>query len=132
VCAAMANGTTDIEIEADPDAVWKIVGDFGGLASWMDGIESCVVEGDDRVLGTMGITGRERLRARDDVKRSITYSVVEIPVPIESHEATITVEPSGSGSKVTWAVEVAPDAMLDIFVPTYQKGLETLKAHAEG
>src|SRR5262249_855835 len=119
-------------IAADPDTVWKLVGDYGGLDTWMAGIDSCTLEGDDRVLAMMGMTIRERLLSRDDARRTLTYSVVEIPVPIEHHEATITVEPAGKGSKVTWAVDVTPDTMLDIFVGTYAQGLDTLKTAAEG
>ena len=43
-----------------------------------------------------GMEIRERLLARDDDSRVITYSVVD-GVPIESHTATISVEPDGDG-----------------------------------
>jgi hypothetical protein len=49
-------------------------------------------------------------------------------VPIESHTATITVEPDGTGSKVTWAYDVAPDEMAPIFGDTYKGALAAVEA----
>jgi carbon monoxide dehydrogenase subunit G len=127
----MASGSTETTIDRDPAAVWDIVRDFGGLASWMPGIETCETEGDDRVLGMMGISIRERLVSRDDDKRVITYSIVESPLNLEHHEATITVDAAGNGSHVTYDVAVSPDHVLDMLVQTYGQALATLKSKAE-
>jgi carbon monoxide dehydrogenase subunit G len=122
----MAAGEVDVTVNAAPDAVWAKIGDFGGLAGFMPGIDSCVLEGDDRVLSLMGMSIRERLTGRDEAARSITYSVVE-GVPIESHTATITVEPAGEGSKVTWSYNVTPDEMAPLFGDTYKGALASLE-----
>ena len=53
-------------------------------------------------------------------------------VPVETHEATITVTGTGSGSHVTWVVESTPDEMADLMQGVYQGSLEALKAHVEG
>ncbi|MCU1427976.1 MAG: hypothetical protein JWL83_1976 [Actinomycetia bacterium] len=128
----MASGTTETTIERDPDTVWKVIGDFGGLASWLPGIESCETKGDDRVLSMMGMTIVETLRARDDAKRAISYAISESPLSLEHHDATITVYPAGGGSRVTWEVNIEPDTLLDMFVQTYAQGLAALKANVEG
>jgi hypothetical protein len=127
----MASGSTETTIDRDPAAVWDIVRDFGGLASWMPGIETCETEGDDRVLGMMGISIRERLVSRDDDKRVLTYSIVESPLNLEHHEATITVDEAANGSHVTYDVAVSPDHVLDMLVQTYGQALATLKSTAE-
>jgi carbon monoxide dehydrogenase subunit G len=127
----MASGSTEISIACDPDTVWKTVGDFGALTSWLPGIETCELDGDDRVLSMMGMTIRERLLNRDDAKRAITYGIVESPMQLQKHEATVTVSPADGGSLVTWNVEVAPDNLLDVFVQTYAGGLESLKSNVE-
>jgi hypothetical protein len=72
-----------------------------------------------------GMEIRERLVSRDEESRSLTYSVVE-GVPLESHQATVSVRPKGDGSAVTWAFKVTPDEMLPIFADTYGKALGTL------
>ena len=111
--------------------MWALVGDFGGIAGWMPGMESCRLEGDNRILDTMGMTITEKLVSRDDTARAITYAIVD-GVPVESHEATITVTPAGAGSHVTWVVDAAPDEMADLMQTIYQQSLEALKAHVEG
>ena len=127
----MAQRTAQIDIDGTPEAVWALAGDFGGIADWMPGMESCRLEGDTRILDTMGMTITERLVAKDDAARSITYSIVD-GVPVESHEATVTVTAAGDGSHVTWVVDAAPDDMADLMQSVYQQSLEALKAHVEG
>jgi mxaD protein len=122
----MAAGAVDVTVAAAPDAAWKVVGDFGGVANFFPGIESFRLEGDDRIIGMFGMEIRERLLSRDEDARVIAYSVVE-GVPIDSHKATITVEPAGEGSKVTWAYEVTPDEMAPIFGDTYKAALAALE-----
>ncbi len=121
----MAAGAVDATIAAPPDEVWKKVGDFAGVGDFFPGIESFRMEGDERIIGMFGMEIRERLLARDDESRVISYSVVG-GVPIDSHTAIISVEPDGDGSKVIWAYDVTPDEMAPIFGDTYQGALASL------
>jgi hypothetical protein len=84
------------------------------------------LEGDDRIIGMFGMEIRERLLARDEESRVLTYSVVG-GVPIDSHTATVSVEPDGDGSKVIWAYDVSPDEMAPIFGDTYKGALAALE-----
>jgi carbon monoxide dehydrogenase subunit G len=126
----MGSGTAVIDIDASADQVWKVAGDFGGIGAWMPGIESCRVEGDDRIIAMMGMTITERLVAKDDTGRSLTYTIAD-GAPVESHQATITVIPTGETSHVTYDVAATPDEMSDLMVGLYQQALEALKAHVE-
>ena len=107
----VGKGHAEIKIDKPADAVWAVAGDFGGIGGWMPGIEFCVVDGDDRILKTMGIVGG---------------------VPVVNHEATITVIPEGGGSLVTWDVEVEPDEMTEMMNGIYQQSLQALKDHLGG
>jgi carbon monoxide dehydrogenase subunit G len=128
----MSVGKAEVSIDRSPDEVWKLLREFGGLADWMPGIESCSVDGDVRTLQTMGIEIKEQLRSRDDDARRISYSVVESPMGnLESHLATISVDPEGDGSRVTWAVEVVPDDLLALFLPAYEGSVVELKKQLE-
>lgn len=122
----MAEGAVDVTVDAAPDTVWEKVGDFGGVADFFPGIDSFRLEGEDRIIGMFGMEIRERLLSRDDATRSISYSVVD-GVPLDSHRATITVEPDGAGSKVTWSYAVTPDEMAPIFGDTYKAALASLE-----
>jgi carbon monoxide dehydrogenase subunit G len=128
----MADGRAEISIERSPDDVWKLVREFGGLEQWMPGVETCVVDGDVRTIGMMGFEVKEELRERDDAARRFSYSLVESPIGnLESHLVTIAVEPEGSGSHVTWSVEVVPDELLAIFLPMYESSVVELKKKIE-
>ena len=128
----MADGKAEVSIDRSPDEVWKLLREFGGLADWMPGIEACSVDGDVRTLQTMGIEIKEQLRSLDDDERRISYSVVESPMGnLESHLATISVDPEGNGSHVTWAVEVVPDELLALFLPVYEGSVVELKKQLE-
>ena len=122
----MAAGAVDARIAATPDEVWAKVGDFAGVGVLFPAIESFRLEGDDRIIGMFGMEIRERLLARDEESRVITYSVVG-GVPIDSHTATVSVEPDGTGSKVIWAYDVSPDEMAPIFGDTYKGALAALE-----
>ncbi len=126
----MGKAEVDINIKAAPDKVWAVVGDFAGLAAWLPGVESCKQEGDDRKLEMMGMNITEHLVKRDDGARQIAYCITD-GVPVEKHQATITVHPDGDGSRVTWEVDT-DDAMTEMMSQIYQQGLVSLKEHVEG
>jgi mxaD protein len=127
----MASRSAEIRIDRSPDAVWAVVGDFGGLAGWMPGVETCRTDGDTRVIGMLGIEIAERLLARDDAARVLRYTISDGPLPIESHEVAITVHDDGGASRVTWDVSVVPDEHADMFGDIYRQSLEALRAHCE-
>lgn len=127
----MESETAEISIDAPPADVWAVVGDLGGLI-WMPGIEACTVDGDVRTISMMGMEIKEQLKGRDDDARSIAYSIVDGPVPLDSHLATITVhEGEGGGSRVTWQVDVEPEGAA-MFKDIYQGALGALKDKLEG
>jgi mxaD protein len=127
----MASAQAAIDIKRSPDEVWAIIGDFGGLANWMPGIESCRLEGENRILAMTGMEVTERLVSNSDEARTQTYSIVS-GVPVDSHRATITVSGDGNGSRVTWDVEAEPDEMAGVMQGMYQQTLDALKAKLEG
>jgi carbon monoxide dehydrogenase subunit G len=123
----MAQGAVDVTIGAAPDAVWVKVGDFGAIGEFLPGIDSFRLEGDERVIGIFGMEVRERLLSRDDATRTISYSVIA-GLPVESHKATLSVEPEGEGSMVTWAYEVEPAEMAALLNDNYKAALAALAA----
>lgn len=128
----MADGKVDVRIERSPDDVWALIGDFGGLGDWMPGIDSCTLEGDVRKLEMMGMEIHEQQMSRDDASRTISYSIVKSPMPLEHHLATLSVAPDGDGSILTWAYEVRPDDMASAFGPVYDGSAKAVKAQLEG
>lgn len=128
----MAEGKVEVSIGRPPEEVWALVADFGGLDAWMPGVESCQLDGDVRTLRTMGSTLKERLVAQDDEARTQSYSLVEGPMPVEHHLATISVEPDGDGSRFTWAYDVRPDDLAEVFGGIYEGSAKAFKEKLEG
>jgi carbon monoxide dehydrogenase subunit G len=129
----MATGKAEVSIDRSADEVWKLVREFGSLGEWMPGIDSCVVNGDVRTLEMMGMEMKEQLRELDDDARSISYSLIEAPIPnLESHLATISVAESGTGSHVTWSYDVSPDELAGLFGPVYENSIGAIKKQVEG
>ncbi len=129
----MRTETASIDIAKPADEVWHLVGEFGGLDTWMSGIESCRVDGDVRTVSTMGMEIQEQLVSRDADAKAITYSIIGEGAPVEKHQATITVAETGAdASRVTWDVSVEPDAAAGMFKDIYQGALDHLKSHVDG
>jgi hypothetical protein len=126
----MGEARAEITINRSADDVWAKVGNFGELA-WMPGVETCDLDGDDRVIGMFGMRVVEHQYSRDDENRTLTYGIVDGDVKPEVHLATITVMPAGSGSFVTWDVET-DDAMVEAMQGAYVGALTALKEQLEG
>jgi hypothetical protein len=126
----MGEARAEITINRSADDVWAKIGNFGEMA-WMPGVETCELDGDDRILGMFGMRIVERQLARDDEARTLTYGIVEGDMKPEVHEATITVMPAGSGSFVTWDV-TTDDAMVEVMQGAYTGALTVLKEQMEG
>lgn len=129
----MSTETATIDIAKPADEVWALVGEFGGLDTWMAGVDACVVDGDIRTVSTMGMEITEQLVGRDADARTITYSIVGEGAPVEQHEATISVIDAGDGtSTVNWDVAVTPAEATPMFKDIYQGALGALRRHLEG
>ncbi|WP_147046766.1 SRPBCC family protein [Methylobacterium gnaphalii] len=157
---ALAHGPTPqkidqtITIKAKPDAVWKVVGDFGGIKNWHPSLEKSVGEGGDKEGGTRTLTfkgGGVLKEGLDEWKAdNFTYSYrMSDPdlkaLPVSSYSATITVAPEGDGSKVEWMGRFyrgdtgnePPDNLSDAAGKEamnrfFNDGLKGLKAKVEG
>lgn len=122
----MAKEAVATEVTASADQAWALVGDFQGIGQWFPGIDAVHPDGDDRVLSMFGMEIRERLLERDDAARAITYSIVD-GVPLEHHQATVSVTPTDQGSTITWAFEAEPDSMVALLADSYKAALAALK-----
>ena len=124
----MGKDQMELEVAASPDAVWTVVSNYGDL-SWFPGVTSTRLEGDDRVVTAGGHEIRERLLEMDHANRFLRYSVTEGLQGIDSHEATIKVDPNGSGSKITYSWEVTPEEAVDGMGKAYSAALDGMKSH---
>lgn len=128
----MGSATREIDIDRPADEVWKVVRDFGGLAAWMPGIDSCRVDGDERIIEMLGMEVTEKLVRLDEDSRTLVYGIAKSPMPIEHHEATIAVSAvDDATSHVTYTVDVVPDSMTEVMSNAYAGALQALKSRVE-
>lgn len=96
-------------INASPDDVWRVVSDFGGIDNILDVVQSVTIEGSGvGALRTLtmqdGAHVVERLDSQDDQARTLSYSIVSSPLPIEDYAATMSVrEISTHECELTWS-----------------------------
>lgn len=98
--------TRSVRLDADPDAVWAVVGDFARIADWHPDVEAPTMRGPERVFAG-GLV--ERLIERDPGDRRLVYSMPRPPFAISDHVAQLTVLPHALGSEVTWSASFSAD-----------------------
>ena len=126
--------TDRINLNAAPDKVWALIGDFGG--SWHPLIVNIKLIGAGigqlRVIET--IDGKhiiERLDAIDNSVRFYRYTSIS-GIPASDYTARLEVKPNGAGSSVEWVAQYLPNGQGDVVVRTiistmFKTGLESLK-----
>ena len=134
----MASVSKTTRINASADAVWEVVRDFEGVAEWIGPVTDCTMVGEGvGAVRTVTLEGgaevQERLEALDDAERSLSYSIVSSPLPIENYLATIHVAAASDDEcEVTWSAtfDVAPAAeaeMKALVEGVFQAGFDGLK-----
>jgi len=121
----MATLIKTIEIDAPAEAVWDAVADFGAVhRRFAPGFVTDVklIEGGRMVTFADGMEVFEAFVGIDHAARRLAYSVrVE---RFEHHNASFQVGDLGDGrSRLTWTVDVLPDAMAEFLAPRLDAGL---------
>ncbi|QSA95895.1 SRPBCC family protein [Methylococcus sp. EFPC2] len=103
--------TETIEINASPDVVWNIIKDFGN-AAWIPAVASTTAQGGNEKGATRELTLKkggvikEELKSYDAAAKKYSYRISDEPdcavLPVNNYSSNISVEASGSGSKVEW------------------------------
>jgi len=139
----MASVSMKTEIAAPADAVWDAIRDFNGLPKFVAAIATSTMEGTGvgavRTL-TFGDGGQvvERLESLDEPARTLSYSIVESPLPLTDYLSTMAVRDLGGGRcELAWSSTFepagAPEAEVrQIVEGVYTGGFEGLKALLAG
>ncbi|MFH8500647.1 SRPBCC family protein [Streptomyces coeruleorubidus] len=115
----MAQARWSSVFTSSADEVWAVARQFNGLPDWHPAIRASEIAGGGngltpgavRVLtGTDGSTYRERLVALDDADRSLTYEIVEAPLPVRGYRSTLHVQPVADigGAFLSWHATFTP------------------------
>ena len=133
--AELLSVTDRVDLDAPPNKVWALIGDFGG--SWHPLFANIKLIGEGigqlRVIET--IDGKqiiERLDAIDNSARSYRYACIS-GIPACDYTGRLEVKPNGAGSSVEWGAQYLPKGPGDVVVKTiistlFKTGLESLKS----
>jgi hypothetical protein len=127
----MASLQKDIPIDADPDAVWAAVRDFGAVHRLAPGfVLDTRLDGDARIVTfANGNVARELLIDCDDARRRLVYSVISERV--RHYNASVLVLADGdSRSRMIWTIDLLPNEIapyvggqMDLGAAAMQKAL---------
>jgi hypothetical protein len=111
VTASRGSIRHDVRIERPADDIWALVGDPARLAEWFPGIESCTVDGDQRLIVTRsGLPMPEQLLTVDATLRRFQYRITS-PL-FKEHLGTIDVHDLEDGTAlVVYSTDADPAAL---------------------
>lgn len=93
------------------DAIWAVVGDFGGLHRWHPQVRRLDLSWEGRIRTLHFADGGravERLEARNEASCRYVYVLVDGSLPLQACRSTLEVHPEGRCSRVEWSSEFEP------------------------
>lgn len=96
------------DFTAQPQAVWALAGDFGGLDHWHPWVPDCRLDADGRTrrIGAGPIEAVEVLQEQTD--HSMTYTVTKSPMPVQDYRCTWSIAATGNGCTLSIEATFAP------------------------
>ena len=127
-------------LEAPAERVWACFADFGDTSAWGPaGTHSELVGSGVGAIRTFFVgdqpQAREKLVAYDAAARTLSYTIVESPVPVRDYRATIAIRERGAGrSAIEWSSTFEPAGMPEadargLIEAIYGGFIATLKQH---
>ena len=127
----------EMEVAAAPAEVWAVIGEFGAIAEWHPACVASSAEdagGETRRSITIADGGRivEKLESHDAAAHSLSYSILEGPLPVDDYLSHMSVAARDGGSTIHWSgrfrAKGAPDeTAMEVIGGIYDMGLAALK-----
>ena len=141
--SAQLTASKEMAVNASPETVWKMIGDFNHLDVWHPLVTASELTsrssdeiGAIRVLTLgNGATITEKLVANDDTSHTYSYAITESPLPVADYVGTIRVSEGMDGKAVvTWssvfdAHNATNDEAINSTLGIYDAGLSNLVKH---
>lgn len=144
--------TETIEINAAPDKVWAVVGNFQDMG-WHPAFAKTEGKGGNDANATRTLTTKtggkieEKLVKYDAAGKSLSYEITAVDVkvvPVSNYASTLSVKDAGGKSTVEWKgafyrgyvnndppPELSDEAAVKAITGVYKDGLAALKAKVE-
>jgi len=127
-------------IARPPGQVWREVGNFGGIVSWVDGVTACVVTGQGvgavRLVTRNGRQVHERLVTWNAHLHVLAYELLPPhALPASDIRSTLELSADGDRTQVNWRSEARiagnADALRGYIEPFFRTSLSNLQALLE-
>ena len=106
----MLNVSMKTKINASADEVWKTISDFNGLPKFVPALAKSTVEGSGvgavrkLILKDGGPPIVERLESQDEAARTLSYSILDSPLPVGDYVAVMEVQSvKGEQCELNWS-----------------------------
>jgi len=98
----MPTFTQTIDVAADPDTAWHVLGDLASVDRWIPGITKVEMDGMTRVCTYAdGHTQHEAILDYAPATRSYRYTI-DGGLPVSDNRGRFAVEPAGRGARIVW------------------------------
>jgi hypothetical protein len=135
----MSKVSMQTPVQASADQVWKTISDFNGLPKFVAAITHSSIEGSGvGALRTLTLEGGgppivEKLESWDPQTRTLSYSIVESPLPVENYLSAMEVLDLGKDKcELRWSSTFEPKGVSEaeackIVEGVYSAGFDGLK-----
>ena len=115
------------QIKCSADSLWELFADVT-RSDWVPFAKEIVLENNVRTFKMDGVGEiKEKIIEKDQAKKSLTYSVIKSPAPLNHHLAKVTVLEDKNFSKFVWTSEVEPDALEKLISDGMKSSIEMIK-----
>lgn len=126
-----------VSLPRPPEEVWAGIGDFAAIADWHPEVaaaELVELEGETHRHLRLAENTLVLERLRDAGRLHYTYEIVDSPLPLSDHRATLSCVAEPDGCHVFWSAVFEPGdpAVDEIVEGFYRVGLEALRARFGG
>jgi carbon monoxide dehydrogenase subunit G len=98
----MPSFTQSIQVDADPDTAWQVLGDLTTVGRWIPGITKVELDGMTRVCTFAdGHTQHEAILDYTPATRSYRYTI-DGGLPVADNQGRFAVEPTPRGAAIVW------------------------------
>ncbi len=115
------------QIKCTVDSLWELFSDvtrsdwvpFANKILYEDGVRTFIMEGVGEI--------KEKIIEINHSEKSLTYKVVQSPVPLDHHLAKVTILEDKNFSKLIWVSEIKPDKFEKLIKDGMESSVETIQ-----
>lgn len=115
------------QIKCSVDSLWELFSDvtrsdwvpFANKILYEDGVRTFIMEGVGEI--------KEKIIEINHSEKSLTYKVVQSPVPLDHHLAKVTILEDKNFSKLIWVSEIKPDKFEKLIKDGMESSIEMIQ-----